>query len=425
SLNELEDNDLDALMNDLMADLNASEEKLAAEIEGLKPAPTPGPPQSAQLAPKGPGPELLPPTPSLPSPASPQSGRSSTVTSPASSTNSPLPPPQASKPTMEEIEAQMKADKIKLALEKLKEAKVKKLVVKVLLNDGSSKTLMVDERQIVREVLENMFEKTHCDCNVDWSLCETNHELQLERLFEDHENMVEPLLAWTRDSENQVLFKEMPEKYEVFKNPQNFYLWKKDRKTLKDMKDKDKEILIKENFCGTSIIVPDLEGVLHLKEDGKKSWKQRLFQLRASGIYYVPKGKTKSSRDLVCFVQFDNVNVYYGQDFKTKYKAPTDFCFVLKHPQIQKESQYIKYLCCDDARTMKLWVTGIRIAKYGAALYENFKASEKKAAVSAMFSNRSSPSSSSQSTPSPTIKAKSSGQANGHAPQPSVGTIMQ
>lgn len=35
----------------------------------------------------------------------------------------------------------------------------------------------------------------------------------------------------------------------------------------------------------------------------------------------------------------------------------------LQHPQIQKESQYIKYLCCDDAWTMNLWVTGIRIAK--------------------------------------------------------------
>uniref|UniRef100_A0A3B4AK17 Amyloid beta A4 precursor protein-binding family B member 1-interacting protein n=1 Tax=Periophthalmus magnuspinnatus TaxID=409849 RepID=A0A3B4AK17_9GOBI len=385
SLNELEDNDLDALMNDLMADLNASEEKLAAEIE----------------APKGPSPSLPHPTPSLPSPASPESGSSRTVTSPASSATSPLPPPQSSKPSMVSLSAQYKPHQLS-GIENFDEKNT--LVVKVMLNDGSSKTLMVDERQNVREVLENMFEKTHCDCNVNWSLCETNHELQLERLFEDHENMVEPLLAWTRDSENQVLFKEMPEKYEVFKNPQNFYLWKKDRKTLKDMKDKDKEILIKENFCGTSIIVPDLEGVLHLKEDGKKSWKQRLFQLRASGIYYVPKGKTKSSRDLVCFVQFDNVNVYYGQDFKSKYKAPTDFCFVLKHPQIQKESQYIKYLCCDDARTMKLWVTGIRIAKYGAALYENFKASEKKAAVNAMFSNRNSPSSSSQSTPSPTIK---------------------
>lgn len=51
----------------------------------------------------------------------------------------------------------------------------------MLLNDGSSKTLMVDERQSVRDVLDNLFEKTHCDCNVDWSLCETNAELQLGR----------------------------------------------------------------------------------------------------------------------------------------------------------------------------------------------------------------------------------------------------
>lgn len=34
-----------------------------------------------------------------------------------------------------------------------------------------------------------------------------------------------------------------------------------------------------------------------------------------------------------------------------------------QHPQIQKESQYIKYLCCDDERTLNQWVTGIRIAK--------------------------------------------------------------
>ncbi|XP_061661208.1 amyloid beta A4 precursor protein-binding family B member 1-interacting protein isoform X2 [Syngnathoides biaculeatus] len=380
SLNELEDNDLDALMADLVADLNATEEKLAAEIQGLE-APSPPPPP--------------PPAPAADdaSPASPAL---------------PPPPPQSSKPSMEEIEAQIKAEKIKLALEKLKEAKVKKLVVKVRMKDGSSKTLMVDERQKVRDVLDNLFEKTHCDCNVDWSLCETNAQLQLERTFEDHENLVEPLLAWTRDSENQILFRENPDKYEVFKNPQTFYLWKKNRKALDGIKDKDKEILIQENFCGASVMAPDLEGALHLKEDGKKSWKPRLFQLRASGIYYVPKGKTKSSRDLVCLVHFDNVNVYYGKDFRAKHKAPTDFCFVLKHPQIQMDSQYIKYLCCDDAWTMNLWVTGIRIAKYGATLYENYKTAETKVAVGSAWAHRS----------VATAQHQSQSQvANGHAPK--------
>lgn len=37
--------------------------------------------------------------------------------------------------------------------------------------------------------------------------------------------------------------------------------------------------------------------------------------------------------------------------------------FLAQHPQIQKKSQYIKYLCCDDIRTLHQWVNGIRIAK--------------------------------------------------------------
>uniref|UniRef100_A0AAY4A0T9 Amyloid beta A4 precursor protein-binding family B member 1-interacting protein n=1 Tax=Denticeps clupeoides TaxID=299321 RepID=A0AAY4A0T9_9TELE len=376
SLLELEDNDLDALMADLMADLDATE-KLAAE---------------KKAAAKDPHPTLE--NLHLPSPDH------------ASVPAPPLPP--AHRASSAENEEQAKADKIKLALEKLKEAKVKKLVVKVEMTNGSSKTLMVDERQTVRDVLDNLFEKTHCDCNVDWCLYETNPELQTERGFEDHENLVEPLSAWTRDSENKVLFREQEDKYAVFKNPQNFYLWKKDKKALKDMKDKDKELLLEENFCGSSIIVPDLEGALYLKEDGKKSWKQRYFLLRASGIYYVPKGKTKTSRDLVSLVNFDNVNVYYAKEYKAKYKAPTDFCFILKHPQIQKESQYIKYLCCDDHRAMTLWVTGIRVAKYGIALYENYKTAVKRSSASSSWTDRIN---STQSTPSPTPKAKA---ANGH-----------
>ncbi|KAL2085685.1 hypothetical protein ACEWY4_019005 [Coilia grayii] len=442
SLHELEDNDLDALMADLVADLNATEEKLAAESKDHPssssssssgsslptptvnnfgfPSPTVAPAfTTTSISMPAPAPAPAPPPAPAPAPAPALAPALAPAPGGPKGSISPPPPSQTSKLSKEEMEAQTKADKIKLALEKLKEAKVKKLVVKVEMSNGSSKTLMVDERQTVRDVLDNLFEKTHCDCNVDWCLCETNPDLQIERGFEDHENMVEPLSAWTRDSENRVLFQERKDKYAVFKNPQNFYLWKKDKNTLKDMKDKEKEMLLEENFCGTSIIVPDLEGLLHLKEDGKRSWKPRYFLLRASGMYYVPKGKTKTSRDLVCMVQFDNVNVYYAKDYKNKYKAPTDYCFILKHPQIQKESQYIKYLCCDDKWTMTLWVTGIRIAKYGMALYDNYKTAVQKTTASTSWTDRIN---SNASTPSPTLKAKA---ANGHAPKPAQDTASK
>nr|KAF6353881.1 Ras association (RalGDS/AF-6) and pleckstrin homology domains 1 [Pipistrellus kuhlii] len=272
--------------------------------------------------------------------------------------------------TPEEQAAKLKAEKIRVALEKIKEAQVKKLVIRVHMSDDSSKTMMVDERQTVRQVLDNLMDKSHCGYSLDWSLVETISELQMERIFEDHENLVENLLNWTRDSQNRLMFMERIEKYALFKNPQNYLLGKKE---TAEMADRNKEVLLEECFCGSSVTIPEIEGVLWLKDDGKKSWKKRYFLLRASGIYYVPKGKAKVSRDLVCFLQLDHVNVYYGQDYRNKYKAPTDCCLVLKHPQIQKKSQYIKYLCCDDVRTLHQWVNGIRIAKYGKQLYMNYQ----------------------------------------------------
>uniref|UniRef100_A0A8C2FP16 Ras association (RalGDS/AF-6) and pleckstrin homology domains 1b n=1 Tax=Cyprinus carpio TaxID=7962 RepID=A0A8C2FP16_CYPCA len=272
--------------------------------------------------------------------------------------------------TKEEQAAKAKAEKIRVALEKIKEAQVKKLVIRVHMSDESSKTMMVDERQTVRQVLDSLLDKSHCGYSPDWALVETIPELQMERIFEDHENLVENLLNWTRDSQNKLMFIERIEKYALFKNPQNYLLG---RKETSEMADRNKEALLEECFCGSSVSVPEIEGVLWLKEDGKKSWKKRYFLLRASGIYFVPKGKAKASRDLVCFLQLDHVNVYYGQDYRSKYKAPTDYCLALKHPQIQKKSQYIKYLCCDDVRTLHQWVNGIRIAKYGKQLYVNYQ----------------------------------------------------
>nr|XP_034985544.1 amyloid beta A4 precursor protein-binding family B member 1-interacting protein isoform X3 [Zootoca vivipara] len=381
SLNALEDTDLDALMSDLVADISEVEKATFQEQKGAShfqhAAKTQAPANAAvgtyaqssfpniavtqvedDLPP--PPPEVafdLPPPPPQPAPTQPPEPR-----------------------TQEEQEAQAKSDKIKLALEKLKEAKVKKLVVKVHMNDNSTKSLMVDERQEARDVLDNLFGKTHCDCNVDWCLYEIYPELQIERFFEDHENVIEVLSHWTRDTENKILFLEKKEKYAVFKNPQNFYLTNKEKNESKGMNEKSKEALLEESFCGTPVIVPEVEGALYLKEDGKKSWKRRYFLLRASGIYYVPKGKTKTSRDLACFIQFENVNVYYGVQHKAKYKAPTDHCFVLK---------------------------------YGKTLYDNYTRAVQKAGLASRLTKLGNV----QSSTAAISSSKGSTHANGQVPQ--------
>lgn len=52
-------------------------------------------------------------------------------------------------------------------------------------------------------------------------------------------------------------------------------------------------IFLQEFFSSSS--VPEVESALYLKSDGKKAWKKHYFVLRASGIYYCPKGKSKVS----------------------------------------------------------------------------------------------------------------------------------
>ncbi|KAM6948748.1 amyloid beta A4 precursor protein-binding family B member 1-interacting protein-like [Aplochiton taeniatus] len=370
SLNELEDNDLDALMAALGSELDATEEKL--RLNRLA-----GDQRRVSDSSRG-QPLATPPTDHTEGEA-----------------------------TLCPGEAETKADKIRIALEKLKEATIKKLVVRVWMVDGSNKTLMVDEKQTVREVLDNLFEKTHCDRSQDWCLCETNPELQIERGFEDHEYLVEPLSAWTRDSKNQIHFLLKPQKYALFKDPQ-------ERQFLSETKQKDKDILLRENFEGPSLKVPNLEGPLYVKEDGKKTWKRRYFLLRASGIYYVPKGKTKSSTDLVCFLQFDKVNVHTALDYRQKYKAPTDYCFVLKHPCIQKESAYIRFVCCEDEHCLSLWVNSIRVAKYGTRLYKSYQTAVRRALVPSSTLCLTPQSVSRPSTPSTTHKAPATANSYSH-----------
>lgn len=109
-----------------------------------------------------------------------------------------------------------------MALQKLEHASVRRLFVKAFSIDGASKSLLVDERMTCGYVTRLLADKNHVPMEPNWSLIEHLPDLQMERLFEDHELLVENLLMWSNDSKNRVLFHKKTDKTLLFNKPELF-----------------------------------------------------------------------------------------------------------------------------------------------------------------------------------------------------------
>ena len=118
--------------------------------------------------------------------------------------------------------------------------------------------------------------------------------------------MVENLLMWTRDSQNKIFFVERDDKYDMFVNPQRYFLEKRLAHSVTQLDEHTKNGIVDE-FFNQGVGVPNVESTLYLKAEGKKAWKKFTFVLRASGIYYYPKGRShaNSSKDLACLATLD------------------------------------------------------------------------------------------------------------------------
>ncbi|CAH1789452.1 unnamed protein product [Owenia fusiformis] len=276
---------------------------------------------------------------------------------------------------VEQRAAIMKAEKIQIAIEKIKEANIRKLFARIFTIDGSSKSILVDESMEVHTVILLLFEKNHLQPNINWAVIEKIPQLYMERVLEDDDNLVDCLANWVKSGKNQLNFERRDDKYDLFQKPENYLCVGSSSQCGTRMAEENRQELIQEFFSteGTGMGVPEIAGLVWLKASGKKSWKEVYCVLRASGLYCNMKGKaSKSPKDLVCLQQLDFVDIYYGVGWVKKYKAPTEYCFALKHPKIQKKAdKYIKYMCVENQEMLQQWMTGIRIAKHGKLLMEN------------------------------------------------------
>lgn len=287
-----------------------------------------------------------------------------------------------------------KAAKIQLALHKLEHPSIRRLFVKAFTSDGASKSLLVDERMTCGHVTRLLADKNHVHMQANWALVENLGDLQMgeyfgislrilfyfcfvtltaERLFEDHELLVDNLMTWNSDAGNRVLFQQRSDKVSLFAKPE-IYLPGPQMAPGSQHDEHTRAMLLEEFFETNSQL--QVDGPLYMKADSKKGWKRYHFVLRSSGLYYFPKEKTKNTRDLACLTLFSGYNVYRGLGWKKKWKAPTDYAFGFKSAvdsSLGKTCRTLKMLCAEDLETMEKWITAIRISKYGKQLWDSHK----------------------------------------------------
>ncbi|XP_074139699.1 growth factor receptor-bound protein 10 isoform X1 [Sminthopsis crassicaudata] len=254
--------------------------------------------------------------------------------------------------------------------------------VKVFSEDGTSKVVEILADMTARDLCQLLVYKSHCVDDNSWTLVEHHLHLGLERCLEDHELVVQ--VESTMGGESKFLFRKNYAKYEFFKNPVNFFpeqmvAW------CQQSNGSIPQTQLLQNFLNSSSC-PEIQGFLHVKELGRKSWKKLYVYLRRSGLYCSTKGTSKEPRHLQLLADLDDSNIFSLIAGKKQYNAPTDYGFCIKPNKVRNETKDLRLLCAEDEQSRTCWMTAFRLLKYGMLLYQNYRIPQQRKAWLSHFS---------------------------------------
>lgn len=234
--------------------------------------------------------------------------------------------------------------------------------------DGSTKeSILVEPGMTVGGALKLMAEKSCVDCHVKWGLVERLPDLCMERCLEDDEKLLRIVSSWKPQTSNRLVFAQRPEKYDLFRRPERYLLDPYDKATTESVMQSPWDPMARQSLLQRCIdnvreaSTTQLEGPLWLKAEGKKSWKKFHFILRDGNLFQTTKSKKGSVHDVHCVASLATVRVFNGLGWKRKHKAPTDFCFALKPPEVQEKKAHIRYLCAENEFIKWGWYSMLRL----------------------------------------------------------------
>ncbi|XP_041267710.1 growth factor receptor-bound protein 10 isoform X2 [Pyrgilauda ruficollis] len=254
--------------------------------------------------------------------------------------------------------------------------------VKVFSEDGTSKVVEILADMTARDLCQLLVYKSHCVDDNSWTLVEHHPHLGLERCLEDHELIVQ--VESTMGSESKFLFRKNYAKYEFFKNPMNFFpeqmvAW------CQQTNGSIPQSQLLQNFLNSSSC-PEIQGFLHVKELGRKSWKKLFMCLRRSGLYCSTKGTSKEPRHLQLLADLEDSNIFSLIAGKKLYNAPAEYGFCIKPNRVRNETKELRLLCAEDEQSRTCWMTAFRLLKYGMLLYQNYRIPQQRKAMLPHFS---------------------------------------
>ncbi|XP_061419221.1 growth factor receptor-bound protein 10-like isoform X2 [Lethenteron reissneri] len=255
-----------------------------------------------------------------------------------------------------------------------------KMVIKVFSEDGTSRALEVPTDATARDVAQMLVQRRHFVDDNNWSLIESLVSVSIERLLEDHEEVMQVQASWGSDADSRLYFRKNYAKYEFFKTPLQFFPdqmvsnCSEAAATSSSSSSSNGSVphsQLVQNFFNSSSC-PEIQGYLSVRESGKRSWKKSFFLLRRSGLYFSLKGTSKEPRHLQCFAEITESNVYTVLSPRKTHNAPSDFCFCLK-PNKACGVKDLKLLCAEDEQSKACWMTSMRLFKHGIQLYQNYR----------------------------------------------------
>ncbi|XP_033620826.1 growth factor receptor-bound protein 10 isoform X2 [Fukomys damarensis] len=242
-----------------------------------------------------------------------------------------------------------------------------KLDVKVFTEDGTSRVVEILADMTAKDLCQLLVYRSHCVDDDTWTLVEYHSQLGLERYLEDHELVaqVEASMA----SESKLIFRKNYAKYEFFKNPKNFF---PEQMVTWCQPSNGSQTQLLQNFLNSNSC-PEIQGFLHVKDLGRKSWKRLYVCLRRSGLYYSTKGTSKEPRHLQLLSDLEDSNIFSLVSAKKQYGAPTDHGLCIKPNKVRNENKELRLLCAEDEQGRMCWMTAFRLLKYGMLLYQNYR----------------------------------------------------